>query len=381
MNEAIGRARDQADAMEAQVQEHVHAAFTTWARLHQNRRDELWVLELARDVSKSRQELERHKDERHRLAQENANLKTHIEHLNRLQQPKEYRILAPATLPFERDVVNHVLSEGIMGGRGSNTLGEDRHMDLNTAVRKSIERWKTVVTTARAASSGMSSQKPLGQAEHVAQSDVANGCPTPSRPHAQPSALLDRQAVAANMSNNVPSEPQTAPPSISGGASTIDDHSDDEAVSGAARNHNANTNDADQEMEGNETYAAVHTSRPVSIPSIKQAIDGSVASHGLGSVDMAAPRGHPMQLQGQMQAGVAVMHEGMSTSSHMQRGGDMTIMMEQARFMMQQQANQKAHMDNLARTMPGLSTMQTSLHHHQPGALELDIQNSGMYME
>ncbi|KAK2074692.1 hypothetical protein P8C59_008880 [Phyllachora maydis] len=71
---AIKKAEKAAETLELQVDEHLESMYNVWEGLAPQRRQELWILD------------------QHALKQENANLKLQIENLNRLQQPREFKI-------------------------------------------------------------------------------------------------------------------------------------------------------------------------------------------------------------------------------------------------------------------------------------------------
>ncbi|KAI8241040.1 hypothetical protein K4K57_012915 [Colletotrichum sp. SAR 10_99] len=151
--EAVKKAEKSAENLEKQVTEHLQSAFTVWNSLPVQRRNELWLLEMARSVGRKQTEISKMKDAQHKLEQENAHLKSQIDQLNRLQQPREFKLFAPTMIPFDRHHMAHVLENGVSGiGRSVGLRLEDRHSDINEVVEKSIGRWKTVIASSRVAS-------------------------------------------------------------------------------------------------------------------------------------------------------------------------------------------------------------------------------------
>ncbi|GKT57695.1 hypothetical protein ColTof4_09682 [Colletotrichum tofieldiae] len=132
--EAVKKAEKSAENLEKQVNEHLQSAFAVWTSLPIQRRNELWLLEMARSVGRKQTEIDKMKDDQHRLQQENTNLKSQIDQLNRLQQPREFKLFSPATVPLDRQLLTHVLEEGIKSGRGVGLRLEDRQLDLNDVV-------------------------------------------------------------------------------------------------------------------------------------------------------------------------------------------------------------------------------------------------------
>ncbi len=90
-----------------------------WDRLSAQKQSELWMLEMARSIGRSQQEADKLKDAQHRMKQELANLKTQIEQLNRLQQPREFKIFSPTTIPVSEAMLQLVHEEAVEKGRRS----------------------------------------------------------------------------------------------------------------------------------------------------------------------------------------------------------------------------------------------------------------------
>ncbi|KAJ8125354.1 hypothetical protein O1611_g8285 [Lasiodiplodia mahajangana] len=192
MRESVKKAEKAAALLEKQVHEHLQSTYHVWEQLSLQRRNELWGLELARSVGRRQKELEKLKEAQYAIKQENANLKTQIEQLNHLQQPREFRIVPPATLPIEETFMNYLLSLGASGVQGVGVTVEERHVDLNTMVSRAIERWRSVIVSTRVA--GMGGQKSLDQVT-----------PTATPTSATPSTLPQRQ----QRSHALPPAPST----------------------------------------------------------------------------------------------------------------------------------------------------------------------------
>ncbi|KAI0477176.1 hypothetical protein GGR56DRAFT_392886 [Xylariaceae sp. FL0804] len=171
VREGVKKAEKAAAALEKQVNEHLQSAFQAWEQQPAQRKSELWVLELARSVGRRQKDLEKLKESQHAIKQENANLKTQIEQLNRLQQPREFRIMPPATIPIEDPVLSYCLDFGAKGHQGVGLNTNDRHLDLSSLVSRAIERWKTVIVSSRGA--GMAGQRSLDE------SSASTPIPTP----------------------------------------------------------------------------------------------------------------------------------------------------------------------------------------------------------
>ncbi|KAG5947616.1 hypothetical protein E4U59_000370 [Claviceps monticola] len=161
--EMIKRAEKVARDLETSVNEHLQSAYAVWDSLPAQKRQEIWILELARGVGRKHTEIENMKEQQHRLKQENAHLKMQIDQLNRLQQPREFQLLSPTTVPIDRDVISYAYEQGAKGAKCVGFDMTDRHLDISTLVTRAIERWKTVITSTRVASDGTSASRALTQ--------------------------------------------------------------------------------------------------------------------------------------------------------------------------------------------------------------------------
>ncbi|KJZ78455.1 hypothetical protein HIM_01846 [Hirsutella minnesotensis 3608] len=242
--EAVKAAEKAAENLERQVEEHLQSAYTVWESLPAQRQQELWILELARGVGRKHKETEKLNEQRQRLEQENANLKLQIDQLNRLQQPREFKLLSPKTIPIERDIISYAYEQGVKGGKSIGFDLADRHADLSTVVTKSIERWKNVITSTRATTAGLAAQRPLDQS-----AQVSGPAQSPCQPQMQSLSQTPQlpQAVSKRLStstNAAPSE-RTASSASNTGPPSIEETSDQ---------------DADAEMEDDDSFAIMNTS-------------------------------------------------------------------------------------------------------------------------
>ncbi|KAM0667128.1 hypothetical protein ACQRIT_005823 [Beauveria bassiana] len=259
VRDAVQKAERAAETLEKQVSEHLQSAFAAWESVPEQRRNELWVLELARGVGKKQKDVDKCKKEQHRLKQENTNLRMQIDQLNRLQQPREFKLLSPTTFPLDQDLIAKAYGAGVQGAKSIGFDVEDRQFDLATVVSRSIGRWKSVITSTRTSSSGMSAQKPLetpespaasGSAASPAQSQqTASQKPSVSESTPQP-GLSQKKRLSVASTNDQESEQtarsatDTAPPSV---AETSDHDADADE-------------DADAEMEDDDSFAMMAAS-------------------------------------------------------------------------------------------------------------------------
>lgn len=262
--EAVKKAEKSADNLESLVEEHLQCAYTAWESVPEERQQELWILELARGVGRKHKEMESIKAQQHRLKQENTNLKMQIDQLNRLQQPREFKLLSPSTIPIDRDVVSYAYEQGVKGGKSVGFDMEDRHVDVATVVAKSIERWKNVITSTRVTSGGMSAQRPLDQ---PAQTPVNMNSPSGSQSQGMSQTMQQQQQQQqtttqlnyqsgkrlSTASTTGPVSEHTAASTSTTGPPSIaeEDEDDDDDVS---------DQDADAEMEDDDSFAIMNAS-------------------------------------------------------------------------------------------------------------------------
>ncbi|KHO01798.1 uncharacterized protein MAM_00799 [Metarhizium album ARSEF 1941] len=267
--DAAKKAGKVAGNLERQVEEHLQSAYTVWDSLPGQRRQELWILELARGVGRKHKEMETMKELQHRLTQENANLKMQVDQLNRLQQPRESKPLSPSTIPIDRDVISYAYEQGVKGGKSVGFDMEDHHLDIATVVAKSIERWKNVIMSARVTSGGMSAQRPLDQPPQapvnfssLSQSQSQGPSQTTQQQqHHQPPIQAGRPSSGARLSTASASEPvseHTAPTASTTGPPSMAEQEEEEGERG--ERDDSSDQDADAEMEDDDSFVIMNTS-------------------------------------------------------------------------------------------------------------------------
>ncbi|KAI1881168.1 hypothetical protein JX265_001408 [Neoarthrinium moseri] len=250
--ESVKKAEKAAANLEKQVNEHLQSTFAAWEQIGQQRQQELWTLELARSVGRRQKDVEKLKQTQHSLKQEKTNLQSQIDQLNRLQQPREFRAMPPATIPFDQSYISFVLGLGVESGAKAVGLSmEDRHVDTATLVQRAIERWKSVIVSTRAP--GMSGQRSLDQAGSAPSSastpapvqNTAAAAPTPT-----PTATSQQRPAA-------PVQQQTQSRQVSAattGPSTDSRSTTTATTSTSAANDEVSDEDADAEMEDDDSY-------------------------------------------------------------------------------------------------------------------------------
>ncbi|CAK7233438.1 hypothetical protein SBRCBS47491_008610 [Sporothrix bragantina] len=216
--EAVERAEQSANALEQEAGKHLEVAFNAWDELSDERKNELWVLELARGIATKQTEIDKLKEAQSSLRQEASSLKSQIEQLNRLQQPREFRLAPPAHIPIDERILFELQDAAVsQGSRGVGLNLNDRHSDLSTIVAKAIGRWKNVIVSSRASSTGMAAQRPLSTptgAQATSGTPAAISLMTSSvaidHPMAQQTPIVPTPAAAA--SAPAPATPAARPP-------------------------------------------------------------------------------------------------------------------------------------------------------------------------
>lgn len=290
---AVQNAQWAAEKLENQVNEHLMSAFLVWSRLPAQRQQELWVLEMARSISSKREEAETLRREQRSLRQENKNLRTQLDQLNQQQQPKEFRLVPPMTLKVDEKLLEFWTDPAARGQRQAGAGFQDHGPDLNSVVNGAIDRWKSIILTARAAR-GLTTQRPLDDSSSQLQANASTNNPkTPSVQHTTqtqsrhqgrhgtyqqsthgPDLGVDQNTSARSYGLSV-SEPMTSATSTpvqSNMGSNLDEDDDNDDEDEEDDDADA---DADIEMEGSSEYlSGTNTSAHQPIPQLAQHTGG-----------------------------------------------------------------------------------------------------------
>ena len=82
--------------------EHLNNAFSTWMSLPDSRKQEIWHLESLRALAREQQNHAETQLKVQRLEQEAAHLRAQLDRLSDCQQPREFLLYPPTTLPLSR---------------------------------------------------------------------------------------------------------------------------------------------------------------------------------------------------------------------------------------------------------------------------------------
>ncbi|KAI0894597.1 hypothetical protein F4806DRAFT_471948 [Annulohypoxylon nitens] len=242
--EGVRKAEEAASQLEAQVNEHLQSTYSVWEQLPQQRRTELWGLELARSVGRRQKDVEKLKEAQYSIKQENSNLKLQIEQLSRLQHPKEFHIMPPATIPIEQSMLAYLGDWAHnKARRGIGLDVEDRHVDLDTMVSRAIDRWKTVIVASKG--SGMAGQRPLEQSTPTPTSvtPISATAPPPQIPTQQQQTSMPTASSAQVV------QPQSTTAAVT--ASMV------AAANTVTANDDNSDQDADAEMEDDDNFTPI----------------------------------------------------------------------------------------------------------------------------
>lgn len=232
------------------------------------------------------------KEQQHRLKQENANLKSQIEQLNKLQQPKEFRLAPPVTIAMERELLALSYEQAVKGGRAVGFSLEDSEVDLSTLVSRSIERWKSVIASSRANANGMNAQRSLDQSSQASNCTTVNGTQstpqiqTPSQPQfqaqqQQQQQQLQQQQLQQHQRPQLSKRPSTT--SVNG--ATSEHTTASTATTDPSSTAENSDQDADAEMEDDDSFAMVNPSPIKPQQPVQQ------------QASLEVPRTRPMQQQ------------------------------------------------------------------------------------
>ena len=298
--EAVRRAEQRAEKLEKEVYEHIQSTYAVWDALPQAQQERLWTLELARSVGRKQKELENLKGDQELLRQENASLKAQVDRLNRLQQPREFKIAQPPLIPIGHKLLEHMMEQGLVNHKrivGFELNG--RHLDLATTVTNAIDRWKHVIVSTRTSTTGLQSQKPLDSTERrdsilrapaSSQQEASHGqsstlqTPTQTRPSSRQNPPQSHASAPAHAS--VPS-PNAAPPTnVSTATPVTATQQADSQKQSAANSPSASDDDDEDEDEDMDDQDA------------KSDADGEVDDEDAdGEIDEMDEDNEPQQLQ------------------------------------------------------------------------------------
>lgn len=174
--------------LERQIYDHLQSSYSVWDSLPRQRKDELWLLEMARSVGRRHKEVETLKEERQQKMQRISHLESQVEQLTRLQQPREFKAMPPQTMAVDQKTINLLLEQGLNGAKHIGFCDDSRHADLHTIVSQSIDRWKAVVVSQRVSNNSLDGQRPLPD---VRPQDTSEG---PMQLNGQVNGQVDSQA-------------------------------------------------------------------------------------------------------------------------------------------------------------------------------------------
>ncbi|KAI9812232.1 MAG: hypothetical protein M1832_000464, partial [Thelocarpon impressellum] len=149
---------------EASVISHVREAFSHWERLGEQDRKEAWRLEVLRAYAHEREQRTEAEAQLELAQQEIENLRIQLEKLNNYQQPRDFLLNPPATIPLSNETMKQ------LNGGASQDAADWDHARL-------VSKWMAVVRNNRRESGGLGGQRrlPDGGLAPVEPAAPANG--------------------------------------------------------------------------------------------------------------------------------------------------------------------------------------------------------------
>ncbi|KAK4220015.1 hypothetical protein QBC37DRAFT_409065, partial [Rhypophila decipiens] len=164
--EELLQAEGTLSSLEGELIGHLDNTFETWRELRVEDRELYWRLELARGVSRNHAQVHELKKTEHSLRQEINKLRSQIDQLEHLQQPREFKTMHPSTVQFSKEFVSFLEEDSIAHPRDdARLLLADPSLDLTTVVSKYIARWMEAIQSSRLPNAGSSSQQLAGRAD------------------------------------------------------------------------------------------------------------------------------------------------------------------------------------------------------------------------
>jgi hypothetical protein len=287
--EKAQQAEAAAAELEIKVSDHLHNVFAHWSTLGPSKRSEIWTLELARSIGRKSEESQKLKKEKEFVTQEIEHLKSQVDELSRLQHPREFKIVAPSTVPIDGEFMAHLANLGMtLPSIGFSPM--DRSVHLDTAIERVINRWKVVVREARGGG-GLAGQRSLSgdstSASHPAPLSIhsAKSSSTPI----SPANNATTQTPTISMTMDQPERTN----------STLTDNTMDADAMGSDADA-----DADADMEEDDSFVEM-SDAPQQTPAtnFRLANGNTTGANGGGNGNGGGQQGNRMNGMGEMVQG------------------------------------------------------------------------------
>lgn len=167
---SIEHIESRASELESSLNAHLNAVYNHWSSLSSHEQTDCWRLELARSVGANADANRTLKSNCEKVIQENNHLRQQVEYLSRCQQPREFQMMPPQTLPLDARTITELSDAGLRPKKHIGLSLADKDEPLHELVSRSISRWKDVVQTGRGANKGMDQQRAfsgVGQNPHL----------------------------------------------------------------------------------------------------------------------------------------------------------------------------------------------------------------------
>lgn len=137
----------QAQQEQDKVMKHVTSAFNHWKVVPDKQRQESWRLEVLRAYAREQDKQKATATALENAEQEVLHLRAQVDQLSKCQQPREFLLFPPASVPIPQDAVREMSKAGL----------DFAALDYDSLV----DKWKAVIHRHRKSNAGMAAQKPL----------------------------------------------------------------------------------------------------------------------------------------------------------------------------------------------------------------------------
>jgi len=137
----------QAQQEQDKVMKHLTSAFNHWKVVPEKQRQESWRLEVLRAYAREQEKQKATAASLENAEQEVLHLRAQVEQLSKCQQPREFLLFPPASVPIPQDTIKEMSKAGL----------DLAALDYD----KLVDKWKAVMHRHRKPNAGMAAQKPL----------------------------------------------------------------------------------------------------------------------------------------------------------------------------------------------------------------------------
>lgn len=148
------------------MERHLQSAYAAWVALPTQKRQDLWVLELAREAGRRQKDFDNLMKERNQMKQEIAGLRVQINKSNHAQQREESQLPASGTMPVDLDLIAQAYKHGAKDGLEVDL--KDPCSGVNAMAANFIKKWDDVTKTVHMTAGAVASHKERQQIGQLA---------------------------------------------------------------------------------------------------------------------------------------------------------------------------------------------------------------------